>query len=219
MAEMKMPERQSSLNPLSLPGNSNVSKEHPQDGRPKQQKIVKGSVTVKKQGLGKKFADLFFGEDITDVKSYILRDVLVPTIKATISDVVGGGVEMLLFGRVSGRNRGGGYPTQSRTYTPYSGYSNQNNQTGRPNAVIGGRYAVQEIIFNSRGEAEDVLDAMIDALRRYDGIISVADFYDMVGVLGSFTDNAWGWTDLGNASVRRVRDGYVLMLPKPVSVK
>lgn len=219
MAEAKMPERQTSLNPLNLPGNSNVAKEHPQDGRPKQQKIVKGTVTVKKQGLGRKFADAFFGEDIVDVKSYILKDVLVPTIKATISDVIGGGVEMLLFGRVSGRTRSSAYQGQSRPYTPYGSYSNQNNQTGRPRASTDGRYAIQEIIFNSRGEAEEVLDAMIDALQRYDGMISVADFYDMVGVIGSFTDNAWGWTDLGSASVRRGRDGYILMLPRPVSLK
>ena len=45
-------------------------------------------------------------------------------------------------------------------------------------------------------------------------VVSVADFYDLVGVSGNYTDNKYGWTDIRNASVIRVRDGYMIKLPK-----
>lgn len=224
MAEVRNYDFKGISNINSLPGNSNVSKEHPTDDRPKQSKVITGQVKVKKPGLGRKFADAFFGEDVQDVKSYILRDVLVPTIKATISDVIGGGVEMLLFGRVSnGRhNLGGTNNVTLRNYTPYgTAYTNVNNQTGYPRTqrLQADRYSVQDLIFSNRGEAETVLDTMISYLRQYDGMVSVADLYDMVGIIGAYTDHSWGWTDLTTASVRRVPDGYLLVLPRPVSLK
>jgi hypothetical protein len=45
-------------------------------------------------------------------------------------------------------------------------------------------------------------------------LVSVADLYDLVGVTGNYTDNKYGWTDIRSASVIRVRDGYMLKLPK-----
>ena len=45
-------------------------------------------------------------------------------------------------------------------------------------------------------------------------LVSVADFYDLVGVSGNYTDNRYGWTNVRNAYVVRVRDGYMIKLPK-----
>jgi len=46
-------------------------------------------------------------------------------------------------------------------------------------------------------------------------MVSVADLYELVGIQGSYTDNKYGWTkNIRNASVVRVRDGYLLKLPK-----
>ena len=36
----------------------------------------------------------------------------------------------------------------------------------------------------------------------------------LVGINGSYTDNKYGWTHLRSADVQRVRDGYLLKLPK-----
>ena len=47
------------------------------------------------------------------------------------------------------------------------------------------------------------------------GVVRVADFYELVGVTGNYTDNKYGWTDIRNASVVRARDGgYIIKLPK-----
>ena len=74
-------------------------------------------------------------------------------------------------------------------------------------------YDYDEIVLESRGEAEEVLERMDDLLDNY-GIVSVAAFYDLVGITGNYTDNKYGWTSLRNASVQRLRDGYLLKLPK-----
>ena len=72
---------------------------------------------------------------------------------------------------------------------------------------------LDDIILESRGEAEDVLERMDELIATYQ-LVSVADFYDLVGVSGNYTDNKYGWTDIRNASVIRVRDGYMIKLPK-----
>ena len=49
-------------------------------------------------------------------------------------------------------------------------------------------------------------------------VVSVADLYDLVGIRGNFTDNKYGWTNIRNASVEHVRDGYMLKLPKALAI-
>ena len=50
------------------------------------------------------------------------------------------------------------------------------------------------------------------------GQVTVADLYDLVGVTGNYTDNKYGWTNIRNAETIRVRDGYMLKLPKVLPV-
>ena len=70
-----------------------------------------------------------------------------------------------------------------------------------------------KVILETRAEAEDVI-ARLDELVDLYGMASVADLYDLVGISGQYTDNKYGWTDVRNASHVRVRDGYLLKLPK-----
>ena len=44
---------------------------------------------------------------------------------------------------------------------------------------------------------------------------TVADLYELVGVQGSYTDDKWGWVDIRGAGITRVRNGYLLDLPRP----
>ena len=52
-------------------------------------------------------------------------------------------------------------------------------------------YDYDDIILESRGEAEDVLERMDELIATYQ-VVSVADFYDLVGVSGNYTDNKYG---------------------------
>ena len=71
-----------------------------------------------------------------------------------------------------------------------------------------------DIVIPSRQEADEVLEKMDEIIDRYD-IVSVSDYYDLVGETGNYTDNKYGWSSLRTAEVVRVRDGYIIKLPKP----
>lgn len=76
---------------------------------------------------------------------------------------------------------------------------------------------MDEVIIETRVEAEHVLDRMVDLLKQYDQV-TVSDLCDLVGATAAYTDNKWGWTDLRGADIRRVREGYLLKLPQPDSL-
>lgn len=71
-----------------------------------------------------------------------------------------------------------------------------------------------EIVLDTRHEAELVLDNLEELIKQY-GQATVTDLYDLVNITSSFADEKWGWTDLSHANVSHVRDGYLLNLPKP----
>ena len=129
--------------------------------------------------------------------------------------MVGGGIEMLLFGTTKGlRNNRQTKPS----YTSYGSYYNtardREPKHSREISRVGrARHDFDEIVLETRGEAEAVLVHLIDLTIDY-GMASVADLYDLVGINSSFTDNKYGWTDLRQASVSRVRNGYLLNLPR-----
>ena len=47
------------------------------------------------------------------------------------------------------------------------------------------------------------------------GVVSVGDLYDLAAVsTDNFAVNKYGWTDIAGCKAVRVRDGYILKLPK-----
>lgn len=42
----------------------------------------------------------------------------------------------------------------------------------------------------------------------------MTDFYNAMGMTAEFTDDNYGWTDLTGIRVRKIRDGYILDLPR-----
>lgn len=179
----------------------------------KVEKVVTGKVKVKKKSEMSKMADIFISEDVSNVKSYIFMDVLVPAIKKAISDIVTDGIDMILYGS-TGRSarRGGADKISYRNYSDRDRdrYSRDDNRTRTG-------YSRSEITLESRGEAEDVLARMDELMSEY-GIVSVADMYDLMGVQHNYTDNNYGWTNIRNAEVVRVRDGYIIKMPKALPI-
>ena len=170
------------------------------------EKIVTGTVKAKKKGGLHKITDVIISEDASNVKSYILMDVLVPAIKKAISDIVTNGIEMMLYGE-AGKRKG-----SSASRISYSSYY-KDDRRARERVPVNNTYDYDDIIISSRGEAEDVLSMMDEIIDTY-GVVTIADFYDLVGVTGKFTDNKYGWDDLKSANIVRVRDGFLIRLPR-----
>lgn len=174
------------------------------------ERVVKGGVkTKKKKGLTK-LADIFIANEVSDVKSYILMDVLLPTIKKTIFDIITDSADMILNGGTGNRKRSG---SSKISYNRYY----DRDRRDEPRSTRYNRFTIDDIILDSRTEAEEViyqLEGLIDTYK----LASVADLYDLVGITCEFTDNKYGWTNIRNAEVVRVRDGWMLKLPRALPI-
>ena len=174
------------------------------------EKVVTGKVKTR-DNKGRKFADVFISEDAANVKSYIVMDVLVPAIKKAVSDIVTDGIDMILYGGTgrSGSSRKSGSKVSYRSY--YDDRRDDRRDSDRYSARS--RFEYEDIVFESRGEAESVRRQMIEVTERY-GFVTVADMYDMADLTAPYTSNNYGWVNVRSAEPVRVRDGYILKLPK-----
>lgn len=203
-----------------LPSNSRSSKLSPKkEPRKKLDKVVTSNIKERKKGIGSKVKDSMTGDDARSVGEYVVMDVIVPATKRAIAEAVSTGIERLLFGEVRSRS------TNGSRYTSYSSgprrYSEPPRSERREPREMSYRARAQhdfsEIIIEDRVEAEAVIDNLGNLIDTYN-VASVADLYDLVGLTSQFTDQKWGWDDIRGAEIRRIREGYLLLLPKPIAI-
>lgn len=70
-----------------------------------------------------------------------------------------------------------------------------------------------EIEFDSRADAEDVLDSLEDAMAEYH-ILNMADVYIAADMETVYTDYNYGWKDISRAYIDRKGSKYKLVMPK-----
>ena len=190
--------------------NSHKSKASEAVSEKKVEKAISGVAKKKQKGSIQKFTDVFISEDMNSVKNYIFMDVVVPAVKKGISDIITNGIDMLLYGENGSQNR---KPSAASKVSYRSYYDN--NRSDRSPQVSRTRtgYNYDDIVLENRGEAEDVITRMDELVATY-GMVSVADLYDLVGITCNYTDNKYGWTDVRSACVVRIREGYLIKMPK-----
>ena len=173
----------------------------------KVEKIVSGNVKTKKKSGGSK---LFSPEDMDRIKSYIRDDVVIPNFKDVIWKIIKNGAHMLIFRE----------PADSRD--KFSGskvsynrcYGSEGERRHTQPARVPSRFDYDDIIFETRGDAEAVLVQMDAVIEEY-GQVSVLDLYDMAGITApDYTSKKYGWTNISTSRAVRDGDGYVLRLPK-----
>jgi hypothetical protein len=205
-----------------FPGNSQLNKPKAKSkGKDTKtvQKIVKGDVIQRKKSLGRRFRELFMGSDIKGASSYIVSDVLYPALRNMVVDATTKGVERVVYGDSRPRNR----PNHgSRQRTPYNRPVNRGMRHEHMMPDQPPRQAVRpmsdDIIISTLEDAQMVLDGLCDLIEDYSAA-SMADFKELVGMPSAFVDHSWGWTNLSNATVSQVRDGYLLDLPNPEPIQ
>lgn len=206
---------------VEFPSNSKSS-QPPKPEEKVVESVVTGEATSRKKSIGRRLREVLIGGDTKSVINYIVTDVLIPQAKDMLTEAVSSGVERLIYGDSRSPGRYGRRPSSGpgpTNYTQYSGRGNnpigrQGMQDRRPNATVTTQ-SIDDILLATRIEAETVVDRMFDLLRDYESV-SVADLHSLLGWSSQFTDQKWGWIDLQGAGVRRVREGYVLALPKTV---
>ena len=202
----------------NLPDNSHKSRNDKKALEAKEEKraekVVHGKVKKKGNGV-RKFTDIFISEDVSNVKDYILMDVIVPSVKKAVYDLIVGALDMSLYG---GRGNSGKRPTADKvSYRDYSSVSRRDGYSSDRTRTSSG-YSYDDIVVETRGEAEAVLSRMDEIMEEYE-IVRVADLYDLVGVTGDYTDNKYGWTNIRNAKIVRVRDVYKIDMPRALPIR
>lgn len=201
---------------MEYPSNSNRQREP--EKREAIQRVTRTEVVQRKKPMGRRFKEYFFGGDARGVGSYLLLDVLVPAMRDTVADMVSQGAEKMLYGEARSRSRRIGSGGGLVGHTPY-------NRMHRPDPREAGMsrrgratHDFGEIIIETRVEAEHVMDNLFKLVEKY-GQASVSDLYDLVGITPAYTDNKYGWIDLQGSDIRRIREGYLLELPEPETLK
>lgn len=167
--------------------------------------VVKGVTTRKQNGI-QKFAKAFISEEIGNIKTSIVNDILVPTFKKAVMNTI----DMLLNGP-------SGYTGSSVSSSKIS-YRNFYDKKAEPRSVESAkardRFDFEDISFPNRGAAELVLDQM-DALVSQYGYVTILDMYDLSGLTAPPTAHKYGWVTLRDAKITRMMDGdYIIRLPQ-----
>ena len=182
--------------------------------RPSISKPVTTNVIVKKDSEAKRFGKKFFSEDAKTVGSHVVESVVIPSLQKLLSDSVKRAIDWVLYGSKGSKPDTGVGTISYGSYYNRSGVVNPSPVYANP--MVSAKpslYAVNEIVIADRGEAEEVLLRMKESIDSY-GMVSVGDFYDLVGQRANFTDQKWGWFDLRTADIIRVDNGFCIRFPR-----
>ena len=190
------------------PNSNRYKEEQKAIAEKKVEKVVTGKATIRKNSAYSKLADEFISDDAKNIKSYVFGEVLIPAIKKAISDIVTDGIDMILYGGSRGSK-------SKRTNADRVSYRNYYDEPRRSEKSYSeSRLSFDEVIVDTRAEAEEVIARMEEIIDQYQ-VVSVADLYELAGVRNdNYMTHKYGWTSIRNADVVRIRDGYLIKMPK-----
>lgn len=182
-------------------------------------KVVKGKVQQKKKSELNKIANSIISEECRSIKEYAIYEVVVPVIKDTISQLIKGSIDMLFYGEVRGSGSSSRRSGSNASRVSYSSYYDD-RRTDRRDDRRPTRYSYDDVTFDYREDANEVLDRMDEIVEQY-GVVTVADLFDLVGMTGNgYTDQNYGWTSTRSAEVIRTRDGkFMIKIQRPTNIR
>lgn len=190
--------------------------------KPAEKRVDGPVVTNAKVKKESSLASKFFAQDLKSTGKGVTNDILIPGVKNLVVNVLKKAVDYMFLGSFAPSNNsyvnyGGVYNTTARNVSYAPGF----NPTTYGTTPVASRptiYAVNEVVFPDRGQAEEVLARMTEIIKSY-GMVSVRDFYDLINQNANHTDNKYGWRDLSSAMVVRGSDGYRIQFPKVIPLE
>lgn len=169
-----------------------------------------------------------FKNTMKKIGDYILNDVLIPTGKDVIANIITNSTDMILY---KGERR------SRRSYSSYYRRSSSDSRRDRDRDDRDDRRFERrrragdwEDIFLpddeidpetgrpywDRVKAENVISTLYDNISDY-GRATVADLFDLTGISAAHTDENRGWEkgELRGACVRKVSGGFLIITPDP----
>ena len=177
--------------------------------------VAQGTKVSKSKSKARRIAEIFVGGDLKETAEHVRDDVAIPALKNFLYDSLSEGLQRILWGETKNDRR------RNSTHRDYVGYSRRARES-RPAPQTSARYSratqgFDDVVLATRTEAESVLSRMYDLIENYN-MVTVAEFYSLVGISAEFTDENWGWRDLRSANIQHIRDGFRINLPKPEEI-
>jgi len=176
-------------------------------------KVTTGAVKTRKKKEKRALRDIVTKEDAMAIGERLLFSVCIPFGKRFLSE----SLNVILYpdGDPDRRKkRVGDRVSYEGCYDSGSSRRRGSEREYRRRNV----FDFDEIVFESRGDAEVVLEGMEDILDEYQ-FVGVDAFYDLAGVtITNYMASKYGWYNLSNARIIRLRDedGYIIDFPKAV---
>lgn len=219
--------------------NSNRQQTETQKPVTTEQAKPKATVPAKaveaRPSVGKRLKDAVFDkEHLENVGDKIVTDLVVPGIQdlttnlfQTITDVFMETVKTIIYGddrpvRVDKRNGRTDYSAISSKKKSYGSLTRSGGVESSGGRLSRGQgftnYAVP-----SRIDIDLIQRKLYEIADDFDGFVSIASYYDILiedfgaDIDANYMDEKWGWyeSDLDKAKPRRVREGWLLDLPRP----
>ena len=201
---------------MDYPSNANMGAGQSSTDQVKVDSAIKSTPKVKTTSA-KGMKGFIFQQDFKDIKEGVVNDLIRPKLKDWVysfaEDVlngIGSSLQMMIFGDVR-------YKTGARVgdRVSYNNYSKNRTTSSSATPSISSSFVSDSITYETRGDAEVVLDAMRRHLETYP-VVTVAQMYEYSNLkTPNWTANNYGWTDLDDARIRRDYDGdYIIDLPR-----
>lgn len=191
--------------------------------REKTQRILTTQPIKPKRGLLRRMSDVLIGPTgAKRIGEYIREDVILPKIKEIIADSISSAVNLALFQDTNYRapNRSRHTWGDSAPTTRGTDYRSKFTEQAPPTTTRAVRRTrttpfVENYLITDRNEAVEVLNTLCETADRYDNV-SLANYYDMIGVQSAFTDHNFGWSidNILTATIIPTQGAYVIKLPE-----
>lgn len=202
--------------PVDYPSNANSKP--PGDSKPKPEKEpIQGVISGKVRRKSSKSSA--FAEVGKSVWQYVLTEVLMPSLKDTVYEMITGGSQRAIYRDDRPLRHGPtNYNRFQRAGSPSAPTTNPyTRRTVSPQTRS--THIFDEIILETRDEADAVLNSINDLVGQY-GYATVADLFTLCNIDSQFTDGQWGWTDREAVNIRimMIHGGYLIKTPPTVPI-
>ena len=167
----------------------------------------------KKPGLG----EILATEDLGNVGRYLVKEVLIPSLKKLVREMVTNGIDAFLYRNgdaPNGKSSSVPGPSYRKYYDDRRGSRISRTEESR------GNYGHANIVVETKSEAKDLLASVDEACDYYDGFITVASVYDLAKLGSEYTDEKYGWTRrmLQEVTIVPYKDKYLVKFPRPIPI-
>lgn len=172
---------------------------------------------VRKKTLVERLVSSLIGPNgLKSVGAHVGHNIIMPAIKQMTANALKAGVDQTIFGQPQQPNNSQFYNPQNYAQgsrPPLQQYNAQYRQPASlaPTEVVTD-YSRLEFTIRTYEEAQYVLGRLRDHLGKF-GVVTMAQYYNLINQPTEVTHYNWGWNDLTAASVRGVQGGYVIDFP------